>query len=233
MDTTLFQRLVLDGIPVWRHLPSGYTFPAIAGGDGTEGEGSGSGSGDGGSDSATGEGGSTQPQPKTYDEAYVRKLRDEAASHRTKVRELEGQIKTLPQDTVAKIFSALGLEPDPTKNLETQLAAAKATAEGATQTANARLIAAEAKVQAAALGVKPDRVSHALKLADLSTITVGEDGEPNAVAIKAALEAVVKDLPELKGAQAAARSGGEFNGTSQQPRPQGLAAALRAHYEKT
>lgn len=81
--------------------------------------------------------------------------------------------------------------------------------------ANKRVIRAEASVQAAQLGIKPERIKHALKLADLSAIEVGDDGEPDGKAIKSALEAVLKEMPELKGASdAASRSGGTFNGNS-------------------
>lgn len=63
---------------------------------------------------------------------------------------------------------------------------------------NARTIRAEAKVQAIALGIKPERVSHALKLADLSEATVDAAGEADVAAIRMALEAVLADVPELK-----------------------------------
>jgi len=66
--------------------------------------------------------------------------------------------------------------------------------------ANARTIKAEAKALAASLGVKPERINYAVRLADLSGIEVDDDGEPDTKAIKSALEQVTKDLPELKGA---------------------------------
>lgn len=78
--------------------------------------------------------------------------------------------------------------------------------------ANQRLINAEARVQAVTLGIKPERVSYALKLADLSGVEVDENGNPDAAAIKSALEAVLNDLPELKGTQAPGKSGSEFTG---------------------
>jgi hypothetical protein len=68
------------------------------------------------------------------------------------------------------------------------------------QTANQRLIQAEAKVIAAELGVKPNRINYLLKLADLSGVEVGEDGGIDSNAIKDALNTVLADFPELKGA---------------------------------
>lgn len=82
--------------------------------------------------------------------------------------------------------------------------------------ANKRAIQAEAKVQAAALGIRPERIAHALRLADLSGVDVDDAGEPDAKTIKTALESVVKDLPELKGS-GAGRNGGEFSGGDHQP----------------
>ena len=65
--------------------------------------------------------------------------------------------------------------------------------------ANSRAIKAEAKSLAASLGVKPERIDYAVRLADLSGVDVDDDGEPDTREIKLALEAVLKDLPELKG----------------------------------
>lgn len=88
----------------------------------------------------------------------------------------------------------------------------------AVDAANQRLITAEAKVQAAALGVNPEKIAYVLKLADLSGADVDDKGEVNAKAVKQAIEAVLKDLPELKaGGQGGPNLGGNpnFKGTSQ------------------
>lgn len=65
--------------------------------------------------------------------------------------------------------------------------------------ANQRLVTAEAKAQALALGVKPEKIPHLLKLADLSAADVDDKGNVSEKVVKQALEAVLKDLPELKG----------------------------------
>lgn len=90
---------------------------------------------------------------------------------------------------------------------------AERRAQEAQASANQRLINAEARVQAVTLGIRPERVAYALKLADLSAVDVDDSGNPDEAAIKAALEAVLKDLPELKGAPAPqGPSGADFNG---------------------
>ncbi len=79
------------------------------------------------------------------------------------------------------------------------------------QAANRRIIAAEAKVAAAAAGVKPERISYVLKLADLSDIEADENGNVDSKAIAAAINAVLKDLPELKGDIMPPKGGDDFS----------------------
>ena len=98
------------------------------------------------------------------------------------------------------------------ERLKAEKEEAERKAQDAQTAANQRIINAEAKVLAVSLGVKPERVAYALKLADLSAVEVDENGDPDADAIKAAIEAVINDLPELKGTQGPSRSGSEFNG---------------------
>jgi len=98
------------------------------------------------------------------------------------------------------------------ERLKAEKEEAERKAQDAQTAANQRIIAAEAKVLAVSLGVKPERVAYALKLADLSAVEVDENGDPDADAIKAAIETVINDLPELKGTQGPSRSGSEFNG---------------------
>lgn len=106
------------------------------------------------------------------------------------------------------------------EKLKAEKEEAERKAQEAQTAANQRLINAEARVQAVTLGIKPERIAYALKLADLSGVEVDEQGNPDAAAIKSALEAVLNDLPELKGTQGPSRSGSEFNGgntTDQNP----------------
>ena len=88
-----------------------------------------------------------------------------------------------------------------TEQEKLKAAAAEAENKGkvAVEAANKRIVAAEARVIAAELGVKSERIGHLLKLADLSGADVDDKGEVNTKAVKQAIEAVLKDLPELAG----------------------------------
>lgn len=92
---------------------------------------------------------------------------------------------------------------------------AERRAQAAIEAANQRAIRAEARVQAAALGVRPERLDYVLRLLDLSEIEVGEDGTPDAGAIKQAVEQLLRDLPELKGSTGSVGTG--TNPGSQDP----------------
>jgi len=83
------------------------------------------------------------------------------------------------------------------ERLKAEKEEAERKAQEAQAAAHRRIIQAEAKAQALALGVRPERIEYALRLADLSEVDVGDDGEPDVAAIKAALEKVLNDLPEL------------------------------------
>lgn len=104
-----------------------------------------------------------------------------------------------------------------------KLKAAKDEAEGKVKEiqtkADQRTIKAEAKVQALAAGVNPTRVDALLKLSDLSTITIGDDGEPDSNALKAAVAAALKDYPEFKAAAGNGKSGGDFSGGNLNDKP--------------
>ena len=78
------------------------------------------------------------------------------------------------------------------------IAMEKKRAEDAITQMNQRLIQAEARAQAVLLQIKPERLDYALRLADLSQIKIGTDGQLDAAKIKSALEQVIKDIPELK-----------------------------------
>jgi hypothetical protein len=75
----------------------------------------------------------------------------------------------------------------------------------------ARLVAAEAKAAASALGVKPERLDYAGKLADLDAAG-NDEGEVDRSVVAEAVKAVVADVPELAAATPGtpARSGGDF-----------------------
>ena len=76
--------------------------------------------------------------------------------------------------------------------------AAEKAAQEAIAKANATLIKANAHILASSLGVKSNKLDYVVKMADLSKITIDDDGNPDEAAIKAAVEQVLKDVPELK-----------------------------------
>lgn len=99
------------------------------------------------------------------------------------------------------------------ERLKAEKEEAERRAQEAQASANQRLLQAEAKVVALELGVKADRIPYVLRLADLSDVEVGDDGNIDAKALRDAVEAVLRDLPELKAvAQPPGPSGGDFNG---------------------
>ena len=76
--------------------------------------------------------------------------------------------------------------------------AAEKAAKDAIAKANAVMIKANAQIQASNLGVKSNKLEYVVKMADLSKITIDDDGNPDEAAIKEAVEQVLKDVPELK-----------------------------------
>lgn len=97
------------------------------------------------------------------------------------------------------------------EKLKAEKEEAEKKAQAVQQTANQRLLTAEAKIQASALGIKPDRLGYALKLADLSGIEVKDDGSIDTAAVKSAIETVLKTIPELKGQVQQGGTGGASN----------------------
>ena len=67
--------------------------------------------------------------------------------------------------------------------------------------ANQRLIQAIAQSEATKLNINPDYIADAVRLADLSAVTVSEDGTVDTKSVTAALEAVLTRMPVLKAAQ--------------------------------
>jgi hypothetical protein len=107
------------------------------------------------------------------------------------------------------------------ERLKAKKEAAEKASKTASDAANSRVIKAESRVIANELGVKADKLSYVLKLADLSNVTIGDDGEPNTAAIRTAIEAVLKDIPELKGANNGDGKGGSggFGGQNSNDKP--------------
>lgn len=85
---------------------------------------------------------------------------------------------------------------DQTAQAQQQAAAdeSSARADKATQ----RELRAAAKLAAVSLGIPAPRADYAVRMADLSGVEIDDDDGPDSDAIKAAMEQVLKDIPELK-----------------------------------
>jgi hypothetical protein len=87
---------------------------------------------------------------------------------------------------------------------------AKKNGSDAIERANKVLLTADARVTAAELGIDSKKIAYALKLADFSDVKV-EDGEVDNKAVKAALKAVIADLPELVSKPGSSKGGEDFD----------------------
>lgn len=152
------------------------------GGDGDgDGQGSGAGSGDGdgqgsGAGDGSGDGGDGTGGARTYDEAYVKKLRDEAAARRVRERELEEKLKTLEAKDLSEKERAEKERDD-----------AKAAATAATERAKQALLKAEVLHEARDTA-DPETVLELVK----GKVQFDDDGNPVGVA------EAVKELLEAK-----------------------------------
>lgn len=149
-----------------------------AGGEGGNG-GAGNGNGDGDQNNNAG-GGAAKFSQEDVDAIITKRLAREQKAWEAKLEEEKKKANMTEQEKL-------------------KAAAEEAEKKGkvAVDAANARIIAAEAKVQAAALGVKPEKVAYVLKLADLSGVAVDDNGNIDEKEVKKAVEKVTKDLPEL------------------------------------
>lgn len=86
---------------------------------------------------------------------------------------------------------------DETERLKVEREEARQAAQAAQDKANTRIVRAEAKAQAASLGVKAEKLPYVIKLADLDGIDVDDEGEADIEAIRASVTQVLTDLPEL------------------------------------
>lgn len=78
--------------------------------------------------------------------------------------------------------------------------------------ANQRLIQAIAQSEATKLSINPDYVADAVRLADLSKVTVNDDGTVDTKSITTALEAVLTRMPVLKASVEAPAGGFRVGG---------------------
>lgn len=119
---------------------------------------------------------------------------------------------------------------DETERLKAEKADAEKAAEARIAAANARLVAADAKSEALAAGVKPDRVPAFLRLVDTDNIAVDDDGNVDAKALKTAVADALKVVPEFKAPAntGGGQLGGDMNGKGGKARPTTLEEAVNA-----
>ena len=151
-------------------------------------------------DAGAGDGGAAGGDQKSFSQADVDRVVSQRLAREQKSWETKLEERTKQANMTA----------------EEKLKAAAQEAEGkgkaAIEAANGRLVHAEARIVASDLGVPAAKIPYLLKMADLSAAEVDDKGELNAKAVKQAIEAVLKDLPELKGAGAgSANLGGNPN----------------------
>jgi hypothetical protein len=132
------------------------------------------------------------PVPKTYDEAYVKQLRDEAAANRRKAADAEKRLKELDDANLS--------EADKLK--QRAEAAEKKVTDG-----QARIAKAEVKAAAASAKIIDPEAAYKLVRDD---ITFDKDGEPENV------EALISDLVKNKPWLLGSGDGGGGNPTNPQ-----------------
>lgn len=139
---------------------------------------------------------------KTFDEAYVKTLRDEAAANRVKAKDAD--------ERVAKILAALGLKPDGKADPD----------ELAKQHATASTDLRQSRIELAVFRTASKHQADADALLDSRTFLTGlADLDPSAAdfgsKVEAAIKAAIKDNPKLKTAgPTPVRNAGEITGGS-------------------
>ena len=146
--------------------------------------------GDGGTGGDGGKGGNDDP-PKTFTQEQVNAF---LADHKRRIREQYSDYDELKQKAAEHDKA---VEEAKTEHEKAVDAARKEGETGALAKVNARVIAAEAKVLAAQANAHS--ASAAVKMLDLSGITVGDDGEVDTKALQAAIDALKTSDPYLFG----------------------------------
>lgn len=202
--------------------------------DGGGGEGGGGSGGDGGDpnggDPKGGEpaaGGKPDDKPKEPDPKAEEKTLTQAEVDAAIAKRLNAEKTKWEQEAKERADRE---KMDEAERLKAEKADADKKAADAVTDANARIIRSEAKVAAVTAGAKAAQAEYVVKLADLSDVTVDDDGNPDAKAIKKAVEKVLTDVPALKVDAKAAPSGGDLGGGGGEAKATTIADAVNAKY---
>ncbi|GII98381.1 hypothetical protein CLV28_0704 [Sediminihabitans luteus] len=141
--------------------------------------------------------------PKTYDEAYVAKLREENAANRVKARDAETAATTAAEAKIKAALEALGIKPDGDDTDPVKLAE-KAAAERDAATAQARAAQVELAVYRAASTANADAT--ALLDSNSFLATVRDIDPTDSEAIVAAIKTATSTNPRLRATQAVGAS---------------------------
>ena len=152
------------------------------------------------------------PAPKTYTQA-----------------EFDDKISKAVADAVAKAKPP-AKEP-PKTDPKDEHPAAEPEPDAKLQAATAKLVTASARAAALELGVPADRAAYAVRMADLAGVKIDDNGDPDADAVKKAVEKVLADIPELKGATGF-RIGAQDTANKSSRKRMSYADAVAAHYKK-
>lgn len=191
--TTLIE---VDGRPTAWLMPDGRVFPYVAGGDEGE-EPTGEGDDKGGEDDNVDNKDTVSMSQADFDALISKKI---GQARKGWDKEILDAAETAALDEAGKAR----------KERDDAQAAADQKSAGADQ----KLVTAEAKVVALDLQVNPKRVDALVRLAGLQAADLVEGGQVDTAEVKRALEKVLADYPEFKGATSAGASSTDHNSNS-------------------
>jgi hypothetical protein len=128
--------------------------------------------------------GASNSQTQTYDENYVRRLREEAASHRKEAKDAKDKLKAIDDAQKSELQKA---------NERAEAAEKRAAEYEAKQLVSASMDAIEGAAKAA-MARNPRTVA---KLLMADGVAGAETGKPDSSAVKSAIEALKKSDPHL------------------------------------
>ena len=154
---------------------------------------------DGGGGAAKADGKDPPTAPKKYDEGELDRIAGER-SEAAKNKALSDYFKAqgLSAEDAKKAMEDYKVKKAAETPTAEKLREVEENARKAVETANGRIVQSELKAAASALGVKAEKIPYLLKMAEVSGIEVKDDGSVDEKAVKAALEKVLADIPELK-----------------------------------